>query len=93
MRDVCAERFHNPNVAPFLNGHRDQRAHDSKSRDDHDKEQKEKHYASLEPHRFEILVVHVNPGLRVLWRFEKLLDRLFYPLGAVWVIGLDCDAM
>ena len=53
----------------------------------------EKHNRALEPHRFEVLAVHIDPGLRVLWRLEKLLNRLFDPFGAVGVVGLDCDAV
>ena len=36
-------------------------------------------------------MVHVDPSLRVLRGFEKLLDGLFYALGAVRVVGFDGD--
>ena len=38
-------------------------------------------------------MVHVDPRLRVLRWLEKLLNPLFYSLGAVWVVGLNGDAM
>src|SRR5207247_11218890 len=91
--EVRSYGFHNADLARLLNGYRDQSAHDSERRDDHDKEQKEKHYRAFKPHGLEVLMVHVDPGLRVLWWLEKLLDGLFYALGAVWVIGPYCDAM
>src|SRR5207237_10584640 len=59
-----------------------------RSRDYHYKKQEEKHYRPFESHSFEILMVHVDPRLRVLRWLEKLLNPLFYSLGAVWVVGL-----
>ena len=91
--DVCAERFHDSDLTPLLHGHGDECAHDSEGRDDHDEEQQEKHHRALEPHGFEILVVHVDPGLRVFGRLEKLFDCLFHPLSAVGIVGLDRDAV
>ena len=93
MRDVRSERFHDSDLTSLLNGHRDQRAHDPEGRDDHDEEQQEKHNRALEPHGFEVLMIHVDPSLCVLRGFEKLLHCLFYALGAVWVICLDGDTV
>ena len=87
LRDVRPERFNNSDLAPLLHCHCDQRAHDPERCDDHDKEQKEKHHCALEPHGLKVLTVHVDPSLRVFRRLEKLLNRLFYPLGTVRVVG------
>src|SRR5437868_12847867 len=88
---IGPESFHNSNFASLLYRHRDQRAHNSKCRHDHDKEQQEKHYCALEPNRFEILAVHVDPGLGVFRWLQELLDLLLHTLGAVWVVGLHGD--
>src|SRR5262245_29855155 len=47
LRNVRSKRLHNPDLMPLLHGYRDERAHNSKSRDNHDKEQKEKHHCPL----------------------------------------------
>src|SRR6266403_4011775 len=93
LRDVCPERFHNSYLAPLLHCHRDQRAHDSESRDYYDKEQEKKHDCPLEPHCLEILTVHVDPGLCVFRRLKKLFNRFFDAFGTVRIIGLDGDAV
>src|SRR2546421_1927853 len=93
LPDVCPERFHDPDFATLLHRHRNECAHDSERRDHHDEEQKEKHDCSLEPHCFEILVVHVDPSLCEFGRLEKLFDRLFYTLRAVRIVGFDGDAV
>src|SRR6266542_6063533 len=93
MCNVRPEGFHDPNLAPFLHCDCDKRAHDSKGCDDHDEEQQEKHHGALESHGFEKLAVHVDPGLRVFGRLEKLSYCLFYTLGAVRVVGPDGDAV
>ena len=38
-------------------------------------------------------MIHVDPGLRVFGRLEKLLDRLFYPLGTVRIVRPYCNAV
>ena len=43
LGNVCAERFHDPDLAPLLHGDGDERAHDSERRDDDDKEKQKKH--------------------------------------------------
>src|SRR5260370_8860482 len=64
LPDVCPEGFHDSDFPPLLDRHRDECAHDSERRDHHNKEQKEKHDCTLDPHSFEILMVHVYPRLR-----------------------------
>ena len=93
LRNVRPERFHNSDLVPFLHCYGDERAHDSKSRHDHDEEQKEKHHRAFQPHRFEILAIHVDPGLGVLRRLKELLDLLFHAFGAVRVVGLHRDSV
>ena len=89
LDDVCPERLHDSDFPPLLHRHRDKRAHNSECRDDHDEKQKEKHHGALETDGFEVLMVHVDPSLRELGWLEKLFNRLFYPLGAVRIVGLD----
>src|SRR6266550_7597053 len=91
--EVRPESFHNSDLVPLLYRYGDERAHDSKSRHDHDEEQKEKHHRALQPHRFEILAIHIDPGLGVLRRLEELLDLLFHAFGAIWVVGLHRDSV
>src|SRR5205814_9720608 len=93
LRNVRPERFHNSDLVPLLYRYGDERAHDSKSRDDHDEEQKEKHHRAFQPHRFEILAIHIDPGLGILRRLEELLDLLFHAFGAVWILGLHRDSV
>src|SRR6266404_2118560 len=93
LRNVRPERFHNSDLVPLLYRYGDERAHDSKSRDDHDEEQKEKHHRAFQPHRLEILAIHIDTGMGVLWRLEELLDLLFHAFGAVWVVGLHRDSV
>src|ERR1043166_5627573 len=93
LRDICAQRFHNSDFAPFLHRDSDERAHDSKGRDDDDKEEQEKHYIALQSDRFEELLVEIDPRLRVLGRLKKLLDRLFYMVGGIRIVRLDGDAV
>src|SRR4029077_11821841 len=83
LRNVRPERFHNYDLVPLLYRHRDERAHDSKSRYDHDEEQKKKHHRACEPNRFEILAIHIDPSLGVLRRLKELLDLLFHAFRAV----------
>ena len=93
LADIGPEGLHNSNFTPLLDRHGDQRAHDPKRRHDDDKEQQEKHHRALEPNRFEILAIHVDPRLRVFWRLEKLLDLLFHALGPIRVVSLHGDAV
>src|SRR5215472_3929176 len=93
LRNVRPERLHNSDLVALLHRYGDERAHDSKSRHDHDEEQKEKHHCAFEPHRFEILAIHVNPALSVLRRLEELLDALFHSFSAVRIVGLHRDSV
>src|SRR6266850_2208003 len=93
LRNVRPESFHNSDLVPLLYRYGDERAHDSESRHDHDEEQKEEHHRAFQPHRFEILAIHIDPGLGVLRRLEELLDLLFHAFGAVWVVGLHRDSV
>src|SRR5437016_2625075 len=62
-------------------------------RNEHDEEQQEKHHSALEPHCFEKLAVHVDPGLRVLRWLKKSFDCLFHALSAVGVLSPDGNAV
>src|SRR6476659_6826997 len=93
LRNVRPERFHNSDLVPLLYRYGDERAHDSKSRHDHDEEQKKRHHRAFQPHRFEKLAIHIDPGLGVLRRLEEWLDLLFHAFRAVWVVGLHRDSV
>src|SRR5947207_3804642 len=93
LRNVCAKRFHDPDFAPLLHRNRDERAHDSERGDHHDEEEQKKHNRALQPHRFEVLTIHIDPGLREFRRLEKLLDRLFDAVSAIRVIRFDRNAV
>ena len=86
LPNVCADCFHDSDLARFLHRHRDERVHNPERGHDHDEEQQEKHDRALKPHRFEKLAIHVDPGLRGLRRLEKFLDRLLHAIGRV---GID----
>src|SRR5581483_397099 len=93
LRNVCTESLEDAYLSALLHRHSDECAHDSKRRDNYDEKQQEKHHAALETHGFKELVVHVNPGLCVLWWLEKRFNGPFDPLGAIWVVSSDCDSV
>jgi len=62
LGNVCAERFHNSDLAAFLNGNGDERAHDSERGYDDDEKEEKEHDVALEAHRFEELMIHFGPG-------------------------------
>src|SRR5439155_19231351 len=87
LRDIGTNRFHDSDVARLLDGDSDERVHDPKGRNDHDKEEEKKHHGALQAHRLEKLAVHVDPRLRELWWLKKSLDLLLHPVSAVRVHG------
>src|SRR6266446_640559 len=93
LRDVCAQRFHNSDLAPLLHGNGDECAHDSERCDDDYEKEEKKHHRPFEAHGFKILAVHVDPGFGKLWHLEKFLDFFFHALSAVGIVGLDRDAV
>src|SRR5438093_427515 len=92
-KSFITQRFQDSDLPPLLNRYRNERAHDSEGRNDHDEEQQEKHHSALEPHCFEKLAVHVDPGLRVLRWLKKSFDCLFHALSAVGVLSPDGNAV
>ena len=76
-----------------MHGDSNERVHDTERRHDNDKKEEEKHHRPLEPHRFEELVIHVDPSLGILGRLEKFLDLLLYPFRAVRIDGSHGDAV
>src|SRR5205807_2307874 len=74
LGDVRAERFHDSDLAPFLDRDGDECAHDSERRDDDNEEKQKEHHVTLEPDRFEELMIHLGPGLREHRRLDELLD-------------------
>src|ERR1700730_4904297 len=93
LGNVCAERFHNSDLAPFLHSDSDERAHDSERRDHDNKEQEKEHHVALQSNRFEKLVIHFGPGLGEHRRLEKLIERFFHLIRAEGIVGPHGDAM
>src|SRR5437764_8864746 len=90
VRPQC---LHDPDLAPLLYGHGDESAHDAKRRDDDDEKEKEKHHRSFQPNCFEILSIHVDPGLSELGNGKQRFDLLLYALRRVRIDRLYCDSM
>src|SRR5262249_12514945 len=93
LRDVCSQRFDDPDLAAFLHGYGDERAHDPERGHNDNEEQQKEHNGSLESNSLEILPVHVDPCFGKLRRGEEISDLVFHPLRAVRVVGFDGDAM
>ena len=93
LSNVRAQRLHDSNLAALLHGHRDEGAHDAKSRDYDDEKEKEKHHRSFQPDRFEILSIHIDPGLSELGNGKQRFDLLFYALRCVRIDRLHRDSV
>src|ERR1700730_2886869 len=75
---LCSKRFHDPDLARFLNCRRDEGAHDAESSNDHYENQNKKHGRSFDADRLKELTVVIHPGVRLDRRLQKLIESLFH---------------